>query len=77
MGWIIIAVVVVALFGAMAYRSYRVNRFQQNAKVGDKCIFFINNDRYVGEIVSDKEESVSIYSMDGTYNRFRTDIYPL
>lgn len=77
MGWVILFVALVTIGVLATVRWFRVNIFQSNAKVGDHCIFYIENDRYTGRIIAEDSSSVVIEYMEGSYQRNRTDIYPL
>jgi len=52
-------------------------RYLKHAKQGTRCTFFIENDRYVGYIISRKGEKLNIHCEGRNYDRNINDTYPL
>jgi len=73
--WYIIAVVVIA--GLFIGQWLRIIWFRRHAGMGDSCVFYVNSDRYQGEIVGSDGDSVVIINAFGTYARVRSEIYPI
>ena len=76
-GWWVFGWMLVILVGAAWYRLNRISKFQKNVKVGDYCIFYIDEDRWKGVIIACSGNNVIIECMGGTYSRTTKDIYPL
>lgn len=71
---IIIVVVLCVAWVSVFY--YRANRFQRTMRVGDKCSFYIDLDRFEGRIAYFEKDMVIIKYVWGTVVKNKKEVYP-